>query len=76
MKTTNLNELNNTTIENNEILSFEEFKNMSRDDLLHRIKMNQLNARIAMIQFQSQQIQFGLKLDEMNRVLDGFTFSN
>ena len=68
--------LNNTTIENNEVLTLEEFKNMSRDDLLHRIKMNQLKARIAMIEFQNQQIQFGLRLDKMNRVLDEFTFSS
>ena len=33
----NLNKLNNTTIENKEVLSYEEFCSMSNDELLNRI---------------------------------------
>lgn len=67
-----MNNLNNTTIENNEILKYEEYCEMSQDDLLHQIEMNMLKTRLSIIEHDTSMFVFQREIDKLNRTLSKF----
>ena len=64
--------LNNTTIENNEILSFEEFQSISHEQLMERMNRNMIKLRAEMLLYDIHSLDFQLSMDRLNRTLDKF----
>ena len=65
--------LNNTTIENNGILTIEEFQSMSHEQLMERMSRNMMNLRAEMLLYDIHSLDFQLSIDRLNRTLDKFS---
>lgn len=64
------NELNNTTIENKEVLSYEEFCEMDYDKLSHRVDMNLIENKLLLIRHEMNLINSNILMNEINRNLN------